>query len=351
MIKVLDNCTGCGICIAYCPFGAITTINKYAQIGETCVLCGACERACPEKAIEIKREILTPTDISEYKGVWVFIEQHGNQLRTFNLEILSKGRELADTLGEPLTAILLGNKVMSLTKKLAAYGADKIFLADHEVLENYNSDSYTDVLTGAISKYKPSILLFGATINGRELAPCVAARLRIGLTADCTGLEIDEKKQLVQIRPAYGGNIMASIVSKTRPQMATVRPNVLKIGVPNWDREAQVKQIEIAVDFKTMRAKTLDIVKEETITTLNIEEANIIVSGGRGLGSPDNLPIIENLAEALGAAVGGSRPIIDSGWLPHQQQVGQSGKTVSPKLYIAVGISGALQHRCYQHGP
>lgn len=344
MINVSDDCTGCGICVSHCPFGAIILVNKHAQISEVCTLCGACERVCPFGAIKIERKMIAPIDLSEYRGVWVFIEQHGGHIRNVTLELLTKGRELADKLGEELAAILLGKNVRNLAKTLATYGADKIYLADHEVLEHYNADSFTDLLTGAISKYKPSILLFGATINGRELAPCVAARLRIGLTADCTGLEIDEKRQLVQIRPAFGGNIMASIVSRTRPQMATVRPNVMKMGKPDGNRGATIEELEATINPKAIRTKVVDVVKAATTATLNIEEADIIVSGGRGLGSPDNLKIIEGLAEALRAAVGGSRPIVDSGWLPHQQQVGQSGKTVSPKLYVAIGISGAIQH-------
>jgi electron transfer flavoprotein alpha subunit len=188
------------------------------------------------------------------------------------------------------------------------------------------------------------VVLFGATINGRDLAPRIAARLRIGLTADCTGLEIDEEGRLVQTRPAFGGNIMASILSRTRPQMATVRPNVMKMGEPDWTREAEIDQIKVTIDPKAIRAKVVDIVKEVADRAVNIEEADIIVSGGRGLGSPENFKLMRELAEALGGAVGASRPIVDSGWLPHHQQVGQTGKTVSPKLYVAVGISGAIQH-------
>jgi electron transfer flavoprotein alpha subunit len=344
MIEVMRNCTGCGICIKHCPFGVITIHNNRAQIGEACTLCSSCVRICPVNAIKIERKKMTSTDLSQYKGVWVFVEQYGYDIRKVTLELLSKGRELADKLDEELSAILLGTNVTKFTTTLAAYGVDKIYLAEHEVLEDYNADSFTDILTGAIVKYKPAIFLFGATIKGRELAPCVAARLRIGLTADCTGLEVDKDRQLIQIRPAFGGNIMASIVSRTRPQMATVRPNVMKIGEPDWTRTATIEQLTVELTSKAIRAQILDSVEETTTATLNIEEAAIIISGGRGLGSPNNLQIIEKLAEALGAAVGGSRPIVDSGWMPHQQQVGQSGKTVSPKLYIAIGISGVIQH-------
>jgi len=344
MIEVFDTCTGCGICVPHCPFGAIRIVEKRAQINEACTFCGACVKSCPFGAIEIKRKMVTPADVSSYRGIWVFAEKHGNHLRNVTLELLSEGRKLADKLGEPLAALLLGRNVTDFIKTLSAYGADKIYVTEHEVLERYNSDGYADVLTGLIAKHKPSVVLFGATINGRDLAPRIAARLRIGLTADCTGLEIDEEGRLVQIRPAFGGNIMASILSHTRPQMATVRPNVMKMGEPDWTRKVEIERINVMIDPKARRIRVVDIVKEVADRAVNIEEADIIVSGGRGLGSPENLKLMIELAEALGGAVGASRPIVDSGWLPHHQQVGQTGKTVSPKLYVAVGISGAIQH-------
>jgi electron transfer flavoprotein alpha subunit len=344
MIEVFDTCTGCGICVSRCPFRAIRIVEKRAQINEACTLCGACVKSCPFGAIEIKRKMVTPADVSSYRGVWVFAEKHGDHFRNVTLELLSEGRKLADKLGEPLAALVLGRNVTDFIKTLSAYGADKIYVAEHEVLERYNSEGYADVLTGLIAKYKPSVVLFGATINGRDLAPRIAARLRIGLTADCTGLEIDEEGRLIQIRPAFGGNIMASILSRTRPQMATVRPNVMKMGEPDWTRKAEIERINVMIDPKARRTRVVDIVKEVADRAVNIEEADIIVSGGRGLGSPENLKLMRELAEALGGAVGASRPIVDSGWLPHHQQVGQTGKTVSPKLYVAVGISGAIQH-------
>jgi len=229
-------------------------------------------------------------------------------------------------------------------KTTAAHGAEKVYVAEHEALKHYNTEVYTDILAGIISKYKPSIVLFGATLIGRNLAPHVAARLNLGLTADCTSLNLNKKGYLVQTRPAFGGNIMASIISRTRPQMATVRPNVMKMGEQNWLRKAEVKEIKVSIDLTSIKIKVLDIVKVMAETTMNIEEADIIVSAGRGIGSPDNLKLIEEFAEVLGAALGGSRAIVDAGWLPPQQQVGQTGKTVAPNLYIAVGISGAIQH-------
>lgn len=344
MIEVLNNCTGCGICVYHCPFEAIKIVNKLAQIGEACTLCGACMKACSLEAIRIERKTVAPSDLSCYKGVWVLVEHHNGRIRNVTIELLGEGRKLADKLGEELAAVFLGNKVSDLSKVLAAYGADSIYVVENAALERYNAEVYTDVLTGVICKYKPSIMLFGATINGRELAPCVAARLRVGVTADCTGLDINEQGQLVQIRPAFGGSVMASIVSRTRPQMATVRPNVMRMSKPDWSREAKIHQVEVRIDPKSVRSRVLRVVREVTDTAVNIEEADIIVSGGRGLGSPDNLSLIKELAEVLSATIGGSRAIVDAGWLPHHQQVGQTGRTVSPRLYIAIGISGAMQH-------
>ena len=262
-----------------------------------------------------------------------------------SLELLGEGTRLAKTLGEELSAVLIGSEVTKLAKPLAAHGAKKIYLVEHELLKNYVTDIYTDILSALVARYKPSIVLIGATINGRDLAPRVAARLRIGLTADCTGLEIDGERRLIQIRPAFGGNIMASIISQTRPQMATVRPRVMKTPKPDESREPQIERVEVNLNPVATRAKVLEKVKQLSKASEKIEEAHIIVSCGKGIGRQEDLKLAYELAEALGGAVGGSRPLVDCGWLPHHQQVGQSGKTVSPRLYIALGISGSIQHR------
>jgi len=279
------------------------------------------------------------------KDVWVISEQHEGKLRPVSFELLGIGRKLSEKLGEELAAVLIGEKVSDLAKPLAAYGADRIYLLEDEELRRYTPDGYTSALSELILNRKPSIVLFGATIIGREFAPRVAARVHTGLTADCTGLDIDDEGHLVQIRPAFGGKLMAMIVCPNkRPQMATVRPNVMKKRNPDWSREPRVERVEINIVPESIRTKILDIVKEVSPETIKVEEARIIVSGGRGLGSPENLKMIEDLAQVLGAAVGGSRAIVDAGWLPHHQQVGQTGKTVAPKLYVAIGISGAIQH-------
>jgi electron transfer flavoprotein alpha subunit len=342
---IIDKCTGCKTCVSQCPFGAIEIINEKAQISEACTLCGACEKICPAQAIVIERPKRGEIDLSEYRGVWVYAEQSDGKLKSVTLELLSEGRKLADKLGEELAAVLVGKDVSHLTNILIAQGADKVYLVEHELLERYNSDAYTAMLTAVISKYKPSIVLYGATLNGRDLAPRIAARLRVGLTADCTGLDITEDKLLLQTRPAFGGNIMASILSSyTRPQMATVRPNVMKKAEPDLSRKGEVVRVEANITPKMVRAKILDIVKEVS-QDVNLEEADIIVSCGRGIQSPSNIPIVEELAKTLHAALGCSRPVVDENWLPHMHQVGQTGKTVAPKLYIAVGISGMIQHQ------
>ncbi len=345
MIQVLiDKCTGCKVCFSLCPFGAVDMVDEKAQISAACTLCGACEKACPAQAIIIERPKREEIDLSEYKGVWVYAEQSEGKLKSVTLELLSEGKKLADNLGEELAAVLMGNGVSALTDALIAQCADKVYLAEHELLERYNSDAYTAILTAIISKYKPSIVLYGATLNGRDLAPRIAARLKIGLTADCTGLDITDEGHLLQTRPALGGNIMAQILSRyTRPQMATVRPNVMKRAEADSSRKGEIIKVEANITPRIIRAKILDIVREVS-QEVNLEEADIIVSCGRGVQSPDNIPVVEELAKTLHAALGCSRPVVDEEWLPHMHQVGQTGKTVAPKMYIAVGISGMIQH-------
>jgi len=344
-IEVKETCTGCGVCVRACPFGAIEVAEGKARIGDACTLCTVCVRSCPFHAIVIERPSVPVERFADYRGVWVVAEQEGGTLKTVSFELLGEGGRLAEKLGEELAAVVAGSDVTELAKPLGTYGADKVYLIENELLERYTTDAYTDVLAAVITRYKPSVVLFGATINGRDLAPRVAARLRVGLTADCTGLEIDNEKRLVQIRPAFGGNIMASIISHNRPQMATVRPRVMKAPKPDETRNPKVEHVKINLDPITVRSKVLEKVRELTKPSEKIEEAEVIVSCGRGIGKQEELKQIYELAEALGAAVGGSRPIVDCGWLPHQQQVGQSGKTVSPRLYLAVGISGTIQHR------
>ena len=345
-IRILnDKCFGCKLCVPSCPFGIIEVVDKKALIKDGCNLCGACVSACKLKAIEIFREVEVSIDKSLYKGVWVFAECRDSKLANVALELLGEGRRLADELGEPLVAVLLGHKIAVEADRLVAQGADRVLLAEAPELEHFLEDSYAQVVTELIRKERPNIVLMGATAIGRSLAPKIAARLGTGLTADCTGLEVDvAEKNLLQTRPAFGGNLMATILCPNhRPQMATVRPKVFKPLVADPARKGQIDRVDLSNAKWDIRAKILEIVKE-TGYVVNLEEANIIVSGGRGLGDPKNFYLVEDLAKVLGAAVGASRAAVDAGWMPYAHQVGQTGKTVGPKIYFACGIRGAIQH-------
>ena len=334
------------LCIKACNFGAITRDGDKVKFDfDKCVLCGSCEAICPADAITIERKTIDADLIAQYHDVWVFCETAEGRLRSVALELVTKGRELADKLGEKLVAILVGHEVTPLAETLIHQGADKVIVADDKIFADYTTDAYTIALASMIAPAKPAIVLVGATNNGRDLAPRLAARLGLGLTADCTGLDIDENRQLIQTRPAFGGNIMAEIISPyTRPQMATVRPNVFKPCTPDTSRTGEIEKFEIKISPAQVRTKVIDRVSEVTEGMKSVEEAEVIVSSGRGIKDPSNLDLSRQLADLLDAAVGGSRPIVDLGWLPPTQQVGQSGRTVCPRLYIALGISGAIQH-------
>lgn len=346
MITVIkEKCTGCGLCIKSCPFSAIskTSDNKIEIDLTKCNLCSACVSACKFSAIVIEREE-EKKDFSQYKNVWVFAEQKRGIIQPVVYELLGKGRELADALGVQLWAILLGYKIKDRAQELIYRGADKVIVVEDLLLENFLDEPYTQVLVDLIQKYKPEILLAGATTIGRALVSRVAVKVHAGLTADCTGLEIDsEKKLLLQTRPAFGGNIMATIITPNhRPQMATVRHKVMKEAKEDSSRKGEVEVLNYNGKLSS-RTKLIDMI-DEVGKTVNLAEADIIISGGRGLGKAENFRIIEELAEVLGAAVGASRAAVDAGWISYAHQVGQTGRTVCPKLYIACGISGQIQH-------
>jgi electron transfer flavoprotein alpha subunit len=350
-IKItIDKCNGCGLCVKACPFAAIKVKDKKAEIEANCTLCGSCVEICKLDAIVIDRPKPSKKDLSDYKGVWIFVELRDQVTTKVSLELASKARELADTLGEQVGAVIFGKKVKHLCDNLAAYGVDTAYIAEDENLVEYNTNIYSGILTGLILKYKPNIVLFPATHLGRDLAPRVAATLEVGLTADCTGLSIKDGL-LLQSRPAFGGNIMADIIAPTvRPQMATTRPNVMKIRNPDFKRKAKIISTPVNIDTKTMRIVIKEIVKTVKSGAKSLDEADIIISGGRGMESADNYKILENIAETVNGVVGASRAAVDAGWRPRSDQVGQSGKTVSPKLYIACGISGKIQHQVGMKG-
>jgi electron transfer flavoprotein alpha subunit len=341
-----DTCTGCMLCPKVCNFGAIEKDGDKVKFDlDKCVLCGSCEEVCPVDAIKIERKKVDKEEIAQYKNIFVFCETHDGRLRSVGLELITEGRALADKLGEKLVGILIGHGIEEHAQTLIHHGADHVLVVDGKIFADYTTDAYTIAMTSLIAPRKPAIVLYGATNNGRDLAPRVAARLSLGLTADCTGLDIDENRQLIQTRPAFGGNIMAEIISPyTRPQMATVRPNVFKPGEPDTSRTGEIEKVNIEVGPVQVRTRVIEKVSEIVEGMKSVEEADIIVCSGRGIKDPANLELPKQLAKLLDAAIGGSRPIVDMGWLPPTQQVGQSGKTVCPKLYFALGISGQIQH-------
>ncbi len=345
---ITEKCVGCSLCVKTCPFGAIVIKEKKALIDlHKCNLCGACVPSCKFKAIFLEKPEPAgeKKDFSGYKGVWVFAEQKKGKVQSVSYELIGKARELADKLKTYVGAVLIGNDIEIEAQGLINAGADNVYLAESPRLASFLDEPYTNVFVKLIDKYKPEIVLSGATIIGRSLMARVAVKVDAGLTADCTGLDIEaERKILLQTRPAFGGNIMATIISPNyRPQMATVRHKVFSHPQMDKCRKGKIIKEPFHIDELGSRTTLLDVV-EEIENLVNISEADIIVSGGRAMGGPENFKMLHELAEVLGGAVGSSRAAVDSGWIPYSHQVGQTGRTVAPKIYIACGISGQIQH-------
>ena len=282
----------------------------------------------------------------EYKGVYVFAEQREGVIQNIAFELVGKARELADVLGEEVCAILGGQNLEKGAHELIAAGADRVLYLDHAELNDYLTEPYAQALTQVINSHKPSIMLIGATTIGRDLGPRVSARVETGLTADCTALDIseDDERNLLMTRPAFGGNLMATIICKEhRPQMSTVRPGVMRQKERDYNRKGEIERVTVNFDTSKFRVKLLKSVKVEK-AMVDISEANILVSGGRGVGNQDGFEKLRQLAETINAEVSSSRAMVDAGLVGHERQVGQTGKTVRPDIYFAIGISGAIQH-------
>ena len=342
---IIEKCTGCGACVSVCPFGALELVDGVAVVNEACTLCGMCVETCAFEAIEMpERESASEDDLAAYRGVWVFVQPDGGEVHHVSLELIGEGRRLADELGVGLSCMVFGESVESLVSELSNYDIDRIYTLTNSVLAQYTTAPWVAAAASVIREHKPEIVLIGATSTGRDFAGGLATELGVGLTADCTALAIEPgTRHLLQTRPAFGGNIMATIKSGNhRPQMATVRPKVFAMPLRGEKRVIETVASTNGISADLAVTKILEWIP--VTDGVNLADANVIVSGGRGMGDPSNFSMLAELAELLDGAVGASRAVVDSGWIDYSHQVGQTGRTVRPNIYFAFGISGAVQH-------
>lgn len=346
----LEKCTGCRRCVRICPAEALEMYftPEQQRILDELAKEAAAAKAPPPPEPE---EAMTPEEaalaarLKEYRGVWVYVEHTDGEPAHVSWELLGVGAELAKALDVELCTVVIGENVDNLCRDSFAYGAQKVYLVDDPVFHFYRTEAYYKAVCYLVNKYKPEIMLMGATGLGRDLAGAVATELKTGLTADCTGLAIDDKRFLLQTRPAFGGNIMATIQTEgTRPQMSTVRPHVMPLPERGPERQGEIIRESVPVKEEDILAKVLEVINDSRGDSVDVAAADIIVSGGRGMQNSENFKILQELADELGGVVGSSRAAVDAGWMPAERQVGQTGKTVRPKIYIACGISGAIQH-------
>ena len=348
----VDKCNGCGMCSRACPYQALEIQDKKARwLENRCTLCGACLESCKFEAINGELPTRDVPDFSKYRDVWVFVEQHDGGFHRSAYELLGCGRTLADNLGQDVVAVVLGANLRDKIEPLIHHGADKCILVEDQSLTYYQTCTYTHVLDQLLLKHRPNILLIAATHLGRDLAPRLSRRSRLGLTADCTRLSIDpDEKIMLQTRPAFGGNIMATIVSRySRPQTATVRPGIMKPIEPDTNRKGEICVEDINMAECREFTRVLECVMNEDIGP-SITSAKIIVAGGRPVCSDKGMGILKEFADAVGGVVACTRVVAEEGYLPVEHQVGQTGQTVRPEVYFACGISGAVQHKAGMDG-
>jgi electron transfer flavoprotein alpha subunit len=375
-VLIPGKCIACGArCQGVCPAEAVEMNDKGEPIilVDKCIGCRKCINVCPAEALEMlftpeEREILKQLEhekaaetpevqedseegrlkkyLAQYRGVWVFIEQTGCVPAKVSWELLGVGAQLASSLHVEVCAVVLGYKLEKLCQEAFTYGATKVYVIDDPILQDYRTAPYMEAFCSLIQTYKPEVVLMGATGLGRDLAGAVATRMRTGLTADCTGLRIDDKRQLLQTRPAFGGNIMATILcEKRRPQMASVRPHVMPMPARNENAMGEIIREKITMQENDILSKVLEVINDAgRMDSVDVGGAEFIVAGGRGMMAKENFKILQDLANELGGVVASSRSAVDAGWMPAERQVGQTGKTVRAKIYIACGISGAIQH-------
>lgn len=344
-VIIVEKCIGCRKCLKVCPADALEIYYTPEERKILAEIEARAKAAVPEAEEVSEEEAAVLARLKEYRGVWVFVEQTAGEPAEVSWELLGVGADLAKTLGVELCSVIIGDKVEGLCQESFAYGATKAYLIDNPVFHHYRTEPYYQAICYLVEKYKPEIMLTGATGLGRDLAGAVATKLQTGLTADCTGLAIGDNRALLQTRPAFGGNIMATILTeRTRPQMATVRPHVMPLPKKEPSRKGEIVRESTLLREEDFAVKVLEIIDERKAGAVDVAAADVIVSGGRGMCAKENFAILQELADELDGVVGCSRGAVEAGWMPAERQVGQTGKTVRPKLYIACGISGAIQH-------
>lgn len=338
-----DQCINCGVCKDACPFGAISDLNGHPAISEECRLCQACLAVCPVAAISMDQAAL-PTQQSgcAWRGIMVYAEVSAGAIHPVTIELIGEAARLAKRTGEPVSALLIGYELQQPSAELLRYGIDRVYCYDYPELHHFRVDTHANVFADCIKRTRPSIVLVGATATGRSLAPRLAARFRTGLTADCTELQIKENGDLVQIRPAFGGNIMAQIITPhSRPQFATVRYKVMNPATVVPDPHGVVEHCSVAPEQLNSGIEVLH--RQQLAKSASITDAEVLVVAGRGVKDRAGLALLEELAELLGGQLASTRALVEAGWLPHARQIGLSGRTVKPNLCITCGVSGAVQ--------